>query len=61
MSLTVERILADAEIAATYFRALCDKGVPAMAAVSLTSSYVSGHIISRGANEEPRKPWEPDA
>lgn len=59
--MNTEKIIADAEIAACYFRALCDKGVPAMAAVSLTSSYVSAHQLSRSANEEPRKPWEPDA
>jgi hypothetical protein len=26
-----------------------------------TASYVSSCVISRNANEEPRKPWEPDA
>lgn len=55
-----EKIIEDAEVAAVYLRALIDKGVPMMAAVSLTQSYVSANRISESAKDEPRKPWEGD-
>lgn len=58
MRLTTEKIIADAEVAACYLRALTDKGVPMMAAVSLTQSYVSAHQITEASKDEPRKPWE---
>lgn len=53
-----ERIIADAEIAAVYLRALIDKGVPMMAAVNLTSSYVSSYQITQASKDEPREPWK---
>lgn len=53
-----EKILADAEIAATFLRALIDKGVPMMAAVSLTSSYITSHAITEASKDKPREPWE---
>jgi hypothetical protein len=53
-----EKIIADAEVAATYLRALIDKGVPIMAAVQLTSSYCSANRISEASREEPKPPWE---
>lgn len=56
-----EQILADAEVAAVYLRALLDKGVPMNAAVSLTGSYAIAVRCADAAKEEPRKPWEPDA
>lgn len=53
-----EQILADAEVAACYLRALTDRGVPMMAAVSLTCSYVSSkQIVDRGS-DSPREPWQ---
>ena len=52
-----ELILEDAETAAVYFRALCDKGVPVQASVSLTASYVSANQITRAQREEPKEPW----
>ncbi len=61
MSINTEQILADAEVAALFFRALVDKGVQPYHAASLTSSYVSSRQLSRASNEEPKKPWEPDA
>ncbi len=57
---TTEDILADAEVAATYFRALLDKGMLPPAALELTRSYVQAYQFSRLSNEEPRKPWEPE-
>jgi hypothetical protein len=54
----IDRILADAEIAAAYFRALCDKGVSPGHAVSLTTSYISTVVIARISAERPREPWE---
>lgn len=57
-----EKILADAEVAACYLRALVDKGVPMMAAVNLTCSYVSSYQITQASKDEPREPWrEPGA
>ncbi|HEY9465851.1 MAG TPA: hypothetical protein VIR54_22305 [Vicinamibacterales bacterium] len=53
-----EQILADAEVAAIYLRALIDKGVPMMAAVSLTSSYVHACRFTDEAKREPREPWQ---
>ncbi len=58
MSDITEKVLEDAEIAATYLRALIDKGVPMVAAVSLTSSYVQAHQITESQKSEPKKPWE---
>jgi len=54
------QIIADAEVTALYFRQLIAEGVPSMAAMSLTSSYVSGLIIARAHEEKPREPWEGD-
>jgi hypothetical protein len=53
-----EQIIADAEVAACYLRALVDKGVPMMAAIQLTSSYVSSYQITQASKDEPREPWE---
>lgn len=53
-----ERILADAEVAAVFLRALIDKGVPMMAAVNLTSSYISSYQITQASKDEPREPWQ---
>jgi hypothetical protein len=55
-----EQILADAEIAAVYLRALLDKGVPMSAAVTLTGNYALAVRCSEAAKEEPKKPWEPE-
>ena len=56
--MTTEKILEDAEIAATYLRALIDKGIPMSAAVPLTASYVQAHQITESQKDEPKKPWE---
>lgn len=56
--MNTERILADAEMAAIFLRALIDKGVPMMAAVSLTSSYISSYQITQASKDEPREPWQ---
>jgi hypothetical protein len=53
-----DTILEDAEIAAIYLRALLAKDVPMMAAVSLTSSYVSSQQITRASNQEPPIPGD---
>lgn len=58
MTLTTEQIMADAEVAALYFRTLCDKMVPASAAVQLTGSYMISVVSARSYNEKPRDPWE---
>lgn len=58
MSPKTEVILAHAELAATYFRALVDKGVPVDSAVSMTSSYVSSTILSERYGKPPQEPWE---
>lgn len=52
------KVLEDAEVAAVYLRALIEKGVPMMAAVSLTSSYVSSRQIVDGSKDKPQEPWE---
>lgn len=53
-----EKILEHAELAAIYFRALVDKGVPIRAATDLTSSYVHATIYAAASNEKPREPWQ---
>lgn len=58
MTPRTEQIIEDAEVAATYLRALIDKGVPVMAAVQLTSSYLSSYQITRASKDEPREPWQ---
>lgn len=55
---TIEKVLEHAEIAASYFRALVEKGVPAMAAVSLAGSYVSSVAIIEASGENPQEPWK---
>lgn len=56
--ITAERILADAEIAATFLRALVDKGIPMAAAVQLTGGYLSSHQIAEAMKDKPKEPWE---
>lgn len=56
--MTTEQILEDAEIAAMYFRSLCDKGIPAFHAVSLTASYVQTCVAMRVSEKQPPEPWE---
>lgn len=56
--ITVERVVEHAELAACYFRALAEKGVPAMAAVNLTGSYVGAVVITQASGENPQEPWE---
>lgn len=56
--MNTEKILQDAEVAATYLRALVDKGVPMVAAVPLTSSYVSARQIVEGNKDGPSEPWK---
>jgi hypothetical protein len=56
--LDTEKILADAEVAAVYLRALLDKGVPMQAAISLTGNYALANRISDASKEEPKPPWE---
>ncbi|MDP1890519.1 MAG: hypothetical protein Q8K55_06455 [Gemmatimonadaceae bacterium] len=53
----VEQILQDAEVAATFFRALCDRGVPVQAAVNMTGQYLSTLAIRDGMKERPDEPW----
>jgi len=53
-----EKIIADAEVAAVFLRALTDKGVPMNAAIQLTCSYLSSARIIEAAGEEPREPWQ---
>lgn len=55
-----EKILEYAEVAATYFRSLTDKGVPATHAVQLTSSFVGNVMVTEAMGKEPREPWEGD-
>jgi hypothetical protein len=52
-----EQILADAEVAAVYLRALLDK---VSAAVTLTGNYALAVRCASAALEEPKKPWEPE-
>ena len=58
MKITVEQIIEDAEVAAVYFRAIVDKGVPMLAAIQLTSSYALAKRINDNQNEKPHEPWE---
>jgi hypothetical protein len=55
---TTEQIIEDAEIAAAYLRSLIEKGVPMMAAVSLTSSYISSFAIRDLGDDPPKEPWQ---
>lgn len=56
--MTTEKIIADAELAACYFRALLANGVPMQAAVSLTGNYVVAHRMGEASRDEPKPPWE---
>lgn len=58
MKIQTEQIIEDAEVAAIYLRSLLAKDVPMMAAVSLTSSYVSSCQITRASNQEPPLPGD---
>jgi hypothetical protein len=58
MSIATEKIIEDAEVAALYLRQLLEKGVPMMAAVSLTQSYASARQITDSQKDKPREPWE---
>jgi len=53
-----ERILEDAEVAAMYLRSLIERGVPMVAAVTLTSSYVQSRQFVEAGKDKPREPWE---
>ena len=53
-----EQVLEDAELAASYLRALTEKGVPAQAAMFLTSSYLGTVVGERIRGEQPKPPWE---
>ena len=54
MAVDKAKILADADIGATYVLALIERGVPVSAAIGMASSY----IFACRASEEPREPWE---
>lgn len=56
--MNTEKIIADAEVAATYLRALLDNGVPMQAAISLTGNYAMSVRIAEASKEEPKPPWE---
>jgi len=49
-----------AEQAALFLRRLVDDGVPMEAAVQLTASFISSHIIDRMPEDEPlpKRPWD---
>jgi hypothetical protein len=60
--ITMEQVLADAQVAAAYLRALIDQKIPMPSAVSLTQSYCSAKLLSDRGNDEPREPWkDPDS
>lgn len=56
--MTTEKILEYAEVAAVYFRALTDKGIPPNHAVNLTSAFVGNVVITDSLGKEPREPWK---
>jgi hypothetical protein len=56
--MTTEKIIADAEVAACYLRTLLANGVPMIAAIQVTSSYVSARLISERGESPPREPWQ---
>jgi len=58
VTIQTEKILEDAEAAAVFLRALVAKGVPLMAAVNLTSSYLSARQITDSQKDTPKEPWE---
>jgi hypothetical protein len=60
VNIPTEKVIEDAEVAALYLRQLLDKGVPMMAAVSLTQGYISARQITGSQNDKPREPWEGD-
>lgn len=57
--MNLEKIIRYAEIAAGYFRALIDKGIPPAHAIDLTSSFVASVVITDRAGKEPRESPEP--
>lgn len=57
MAFDTKKVLDDAECAAVFFRALVEKGVPAVAAVNLTGSYISSRQITDAQRDRPDEPW----
>ncbi len=53
-----ETIISEAEIVATFFRALINNGVPMLAATNLASTYIISIRSAAANNERPREPWE---
>ena len=60
MKRKAEVVVEDADITACYFRRLVDEGVPTMAAISITGSYIQSLIIAERADEDPSEPWQKD-
>lgn len=60
-SISTETVLADAEIAAQYLRALTDKGIAMSAAIALTSSYIQTLVLVRAGQQKPKEPWEKES
>lgn len=55
--MTTEKIIADAEAVALYFRTLIANGIPPMCATQIASSYASALVISASHKEPPKEPW----
>lgn len=60
MKLPTEKILEHAEVVASFFRALVDKGIPVSAAISLAQTYIQTVVLTDITGQEPKKPWEPE-
>lgn len=51
-------IIVDAEMTATFLRALLEREIPMPAAITLSSTYLQTHILARIGSQKPKEPWE---
>ncbi len=57
--MTIEhKPLEDADLAAQYFRALVQKGIPVHHAVTLTGNWILPAISAENQNRPPQEPWD---
>ncbi len=58
MSDKTKKVADDATLAAVYFRTLVAEQVPVLAAIQLTSAYISAGRIAEQGDKPPREPWQ---
>lgn len=54
-----EKVIEDAELAATYFRTLVANGMHSVHATQICGSYVQYRLVMEASKDKPRDPWDP--